>query len=364
MLSLPKQKPTLGRIAIIFGLIAILVFSIKLDGSYKLDWNFLSKGAKFEIGFSLISFSSSDTVARAFLVGFLNTFIITAIGVVLSTILGIIIAVFRSSGSPLGAAVSKIYLFLVRNVPFLIQLLVWFAISLTLPSPDDSNPMFGGGLIVTSRGIYVPAVDLSPAAAIAAGLSAVLVIVAIVSFFKRATKLSLVSLGLAVAAVLFIWLSDNSMQVSYPENGRFNIKGGSRLPVEIATLSWAITIYYGAFLSEIIRSGIKSVPAGQAEAARSLGLRPAVIWVKVIFPQALRAIIPAATSQYMLLLKTSSLGIAIGFAEAMGVANSVMTVSGRSIEAMFVIVAFYLISNLVIATALNMYNRAVQLKGF
>ena len=335
-------------------------------------FDFLERSAGFGIAQHLIDYTESDSYARVFVIGLLNTLLVTVIGVVLATLLGFIIGVARLSPNWIVSKLATVYVEIFRNIPPLLQILFWyFAVFLTMPGPRNSHN-FGDTFFISSRGINMPA-------AIAADgfwpfvVSVVLAIVAIVAMSRWAKRrfeasgvpFHSVWAGLALLLVipaLSVLLFGAPVHWQMPELKGFNFVGGWVLIPELLALTLALTVYTAAFIAEIVRSGIKSVSHGQTEAARSLGLRNGPTLRKVIIPQALRVIIPPLTSQYLNLAKNSSLAAGIGYPEMVSLfAGTVLNQTGQAIEVIAITMSVYLAISISISLLMNGYNTRIAL---
>lgn len=335
-------------------------------------FDFLERSAGFGIAQHLIDYTESDSYARVFVIGLLNTLLVTVIGVVLATLLGFIIGVARLSPNWMINKLATVYVEVFRNIPPLLQILFWyFAVFLTMPGPRNSHN-FGDMFFVSSRGLNMPA-------ALAADgfwpfvASVVVAIVAIVlmtrwankrfeatgvPFHKFWTGLVLLIVIPTLCGLIF----GAPLHWEMPRLAGFNFVGGWVLIPELLALTLALTVYTAAFIAEIVRSGIKSVSHGQTEAARSLGLRPGPTLRKVIIPQALRVIIPPLTSQYLNLAKNSSLAAGIGYPEMVSLfAGTVLNQTGQAIEVIAITMSVYLAISISISLLMNWYNKRIAL---
>ncbi|VVM81143.1 hypothetical protein PS664_02294 [Pseudomonas fluorescens] len=333
---------------------------------------FLENSAGFGVAQHLIAYQEADSYARVFVIGLLNTLLVTVIGVVLATLLGFIIGVARLSPNWMINKLATVYVEVFRNIPPLLQILFWyFAVFLTMPGPRNSHN-FGDTFFVSSRGLNMPA-------ALAADgfwpfvASVVVAIVAIVLMARWANKrfeatgvpfhkfwagLALFIVIPALCALIF----GAPLHWEMPKLQGFNFVGGWVLIPELLALTLALTVYTAAFIAEIVRSGIKSVSHGQTEAARSLGLRPGPTLRKVIIPQALRVIIPPLTSQYLNLAKNSSLAAGIGYPEMVSLfAGTVLNQTGQAIEVIAITMSVYLAISISISLLMNWYNKRIAL---
>ncbi|WFU05186.1 ABC transporter permease subunit (plasmid) [Rhizobium sp. CB3171] len=332
----------------------------------KLGFAFLSQRANFEIGESLIAYSSSDAYGRALLAGLLNTINVAFFGCVIATVCGVMLGIARLSGNLVLASVVRGYVEIFRNTPLLLQLFLWSAIFHNLPAPRRAIE-FSGSFFLTNRGVFIPRLVLDgpsafiwlPLAVMAAGVT---VIATRRLFFGRrfyATRILAFSVAAFGAAC---WATGVSISAELPARGGFNVSGGLSLTPEFAGLLTGLVFNSAATIAEIVRSGIQSVGNGQWEAARALGLRPGHIMRLIVLPQALRVITPLMTSSYLDLTKNSSLAVAIGFPDLVSVANTTANTTGQTLEAITIIAVAYLTLNLAVSALMNVYNRRIMLR--
>jgi general L-amino acid transport system permease protein len=337
----------------------------------KFGFEFINNSASFNIGDSLISYRSTDPYSIAIIVGILNSLRVLLIGIILATILGIIIGIGRLSDNWLVRQISSIYVQTLRNTPLLLQLFFWyFAVFLKLPK-IDSSLIFFNTIYLSNRGMNIP----WPLNTTRTWLSLVLILISIIlSLFLWQKRINLIEnkgksgkvfiyiiLGICVFIflILIFGLNWNIPQL----NPEFTvIQGGLNLSPELATILFGLTFYTAAFIAEIVRAGIQSVNKGQWEAAKALGLKPSLVMQLVIFPQALRVIIPPLTSEFLNLAKNSSLAIAIGYTDIYAVGSTISNQTGKAIEMLLIVMVSYLIINLIISSIMNIFNRLVQIK--
>lgn len=346
------------------------------DISYK----FLGEPAGYDINQKPISFTSTDTHFRAAIVGVMNTLIVAFLGCVTATILGVIVGVLRLSRNWLVARVMSVYVEIFRNVPVLIWILIIFSVmSNALPSPRafrGENPeasMWLDAIAFTNRGVYVP----GPVFESGAGIVVSVFVLSIIGVFAlrryarnllyaTGRELPVLPLSLAVLivpTVLIYFIMGSPITLDYPELKGFNFSGGLKVQGTLISLWFALALYTGAFIAENVRAGIMAVSKGQTEAAAALGIRPGKIMSLVVLPQALRVIIPPLISQYLNLTKNSSLAAAIGYMDVTGTLGGItLNQTGRSFEAVLLLMLFYLIISLSISGLMNIYNNAVKLK--
>ncbi|RMN06765.1 Amino acid ABC transporter permease, partial [Pseudomonas savastanoi pv. glycinea] len=335
-------------------------------------FGFLENSAGFGIAQHLIDYSEADSYARVFVIGLLNTLLVSVIGIVLATLLGFVIGVARLSPNWMISKLATVYVEVFRNIPPLLQILFWYtAVFLTLPGPRQAHgylDMF----FVSSRGLNMPRA-LPAEGAWAFLISIVVAVIAIVMMVRWANKRFEATgqpfhkfwVGLALLLVipgLSMLVFGSPVHWELPQLKGFNFTGGWVLIPELISLTLALTIYTAAFIAEIVRSGIKSVSHGQTEAARSLGLRPGPTLRKVIIPQALRVIIPPLTSQFLNLAKNSSLAAAIGYPEMVSLfAGTVLNQTGQAIEVIAITMSVYLAISISISLLMNWYNKRIAL---
>ncbi|MBV4369233.1 amino acid ABC transporter permease [Erwinia sp. BNK-24-b] len=335
-------------------------------------FGFLERSAGFGIVQHLIDYSEGDTYARVFMVGLTNTLLVSALCIVFASFLGFFIGLARLSDNWLLRKLSTIYIEIFRNIPPLLQIFFWyFAVLRNLPGPRQAVNAFDL-FFVSNRGLYIPFPNA--AAGIWPFIVAVLLaIAASIALFRynRTYQLKTGQLRrswpLALAMLLILPLAANlvfgaAIHWDIPALHGFNFRGGFALIPELASLTLALSIYTSSFIAEVIRSGIQSVPHGQHEAARSLGLPNPVTLRQVIIPQAMRVIIPPLTSQYLNIVKNSSLAAAIGYPDMVSLfAGTVLNQTGQAIETIAITMGVYLIISLLISLLMNIYNRKIRL---
>ncbi len=358
-------------LAIITAIIAVLATNFAINYrrlNIPFGFGFLNRAASFGIGDTAIPYSPSDPYRRALLVGLLNSLRVMILGIILATIIGVLSGIARLSDNWLVQQIASVYVQIFRNTPLLLQLFFWyFAVFLNLPSLDD--PVSVPGFYLTQRGVDM----LWPLYTLRTGLSLLLMVaiaIALVVIWRRRMKLmeqtgtSPQSLNIAqyVGLALLLGCLIFGLQWEIPTLEGTLLTGGLNLSPELAALLTGLVLYTAAFIAEVVRAGIQSVSKGQWEAARALGLQSGRVMQLVIFPQALRVMIPPLTSEYLNLAKNSSLAIAIGYNDIFSVSNTTANQTGRSVEMILIVMATYLIINLIIALLMNVFNQSVQLK--
>jgi general L-amino acid transport system permease protein len=370
---------TIAYQALLCGIIAFLAWSAVDNAIENLRRAHIASGfdfwdytSGFDISQTLIDYSSQSTYGRAFWVGLLNTLLVAGLGVVMATVLGFLVGIARLSKNWLLSHLAGGYVELIRNLPLLLQLLFWYnAVLKALPEMRDSLAIPGGAFL-NNRGLFLPQPAFQP------GFGAVLVALAIgvvgsIAFRVWARKrqeqtgqqapVLLVALGLIVGLPLVVFLLAGSpITLSYPEMGRFNIRGGLEVLPELAALLFGLVVYTGAFIAEVVRAGILAVSHGQTEAAYSLGLRPGPSLRLVVIPQAMRVIVPPLTNQYLNLTKNSSLAVFVGYPDLVQVfTGTVLNQTGQAVEVVAVTMAVYLTISLVTSLVMNWYNNRIAL---
>ena len=261
-------------------------------------FDFLLDPAGFDISESIFAFTSTQTYGHAFLVGLLNTLRVSCIAIVICTLWGTLLGIGRLSNNALARGLCYAYTELFRNIPLLLQLLMWYVV-LVEQMPDTETPLgFRDWALLSKEGLALP------------------------------------------------WFMSDGLTLS----------------PEFLALTWGLTLYTSAFVAEVVRSGIQSVPIGQIEAALSIGLSPWQRLRLVILPQALRLIVPPLTNQYLNAIKNSSLAVAIGYPDLVSISNTTLNQTGRAVECIAIVMAVYLTLSLLTASAMNYFNRRAALK--
>ena len=335
-------------------------------------FDFLSTEAGFGIIQTLVDYSETSTFGRTFVVGLLNTLLVSMLGIVLATVLGFVVGIARLSNNWLVSRLAGVYVELFRNIPLLLQIFFWyFAVLRALPRPRNSLSL-GEAVFLNLRGLYLPRPLFEPGfgsvvAALAAGTLAAILL----ARWARRRRLRTgrgfptapAALGLIVLPPLLVFvLAGAPLGWELPVLQGFNFRGGITVIPELSALLLALSIYTAAFIAEIVRAGILAVPGGQTEAAAALGLKPGQVLRLVVIPQALRVIIPPLTSQYLNLLKNSSLATAIGYPDLVNVfAGTTLNQTGQAVEVIAMTMAVYLTISLAISLLMNWYNARIAL---
>ena len=365
---------------IVIGIFALLIYLIAQQTAYNLEkrgissgFDFLNVAAGYDISISLIPFTSEDTHLRAYFVGLLNTLMIAVCGCFLATIIGFLVGVIRQSSNWLFRNIAYVYVEFTRNVPVLVQIILYYSILLHLPKIKQAIILFDN-FYLTNRGLFSPQPIFKDGFSIVAW--SLVISIAVSFFLKRFLKrkqeatgkqypIFFINSGIIIfTPIIFYYIMGMPLEFDNPVLKGFNFQGGMVIRPEFIGMLFGLSIYTAAFISETVRSGIISVSKGQREASQALGLKRNLIMRLVIIPQALRVIIPPLTSQYLNLTKNSSLGIAIGYADLVhGFGGISLNQTGRAIEIMLMVMLTYLTISLTISFFMNIYNKSVQFKG-
>jgi general L-amino acid transport system permease protein len=336
-------------------------------------FGFWNTTAGFDISQTLIYFDSqSSTYGRAFWVGLLNTLLVAGLGIIFATIIGFIVGISRLSTNWLVAKVATGYVETIRNIPLLLQLLFWYnAVLKALPGFRESF-VIPGGIYLNNRGLFLPQpVYLHGFGAVVVAL--IVGIVGSIAFYVWARKrqektgqqapVFLAAIALVIGLPLIVFaLRGFPLSFNFPQGGRFNITGGIEVVPEFAALLFGLSIYTAAFIAEVVRAGILAVSRGQTEAAFSLGLTPGPTLRLIVVPQAMRVIIPPLTSQYLNLIKNSTLAVAIGYPDLVQVfTGTVLNQTGQAVEVVAITMAVYLTISLTTSLLMNVYNSRIAL---
>ena len=330
-------------------------------------FGFLSNTAGFDVSQNLIPYSGSDTYTRVFLVGLLNTLLVSIIGIFFATVIGFLVALGRLSPNWLLSRISGGYVELIRNLPLLFQILFWYlAVLAALPNPRQSISLFGS-FFLSNRGLVIPRPIGNPGFEPFA-FALLIAMVAAILLWRYARRQHFQSgrvitvwpyvLGLLAGLPLVsVLIFGTPVSFEVPVLKGFNFAGGSRVIPEFVALTLALSTYTAAFIAEIVRAGILSVHKGQMEAGSSLGLRRGAVLRLIVIPQALRVILPPLTNQYLNLTKISSLAVAIGYPDLVSVfAGTTLSQTGQAIEIIGITMGVYLLISLVTSAIMSFYG--------
>lgn len=365
--------------AVFFLFLAWVVYSLFINTVSNLErqgittgFGFLDETAGFGILMSLIDYTDSDTYGRTFIVGLLNTVLVSVLGIIVATTLGFIVGVARLSNNWLIARIATVYVEVLRNTPLLLQIFFWyFAVLAALPHPRSSYSL-GESVFLNARGLYVPKPMTEDGFGVV-WLALVVAVVICVFMIRWAHKRQeatgqqfptfFASAGLVIGLPLVAFIvMGMPLSFDYPALKGFNFRGGLTVIPELMALLWALSFYTAAFIAEIVRAGIMAVSHGQSEAAHALGLRNSPTLRLVIIPQAMRVIIPPLTSQYLNLAKNSSLATAIGYPDLVGVfMGTTLNQTGQAVVIVAMTMGVYLTMSLSISAFMNWFNKRMAL---
>jgi general L-amino acid transport system permease protein len=319
-------------------------------------FGFLQRTAGFDISQSLIDYKNTDSYVRAFWVGLLNTLVVAFAGIVLATLLGFAIGIARLSSNWLVAKLALVYVEIVRNVPLLLWLFaIYFGVLLALPAPGSSIGLPFGALL-NQRGLHFPWPVMTQVWSMIGVLALGGAVVSGVLYRGNPT-IRVRSLLISLLPALMLALLAAPLQFTSPVMGRYNLEGGAALLPELIALLIGLTTYTAAYIGEIVRGGIASVSLGQTQAALALGLEPRDVLRRIVIPQALRAIIPPLTNQYVNLSKNSSLAVAVGYPDLVSVfAGTILNHTNQAVETIAITMLVYLIFSLATSAAMNALN--------
>jgi general L-amino acid transport system permease protein len=365
---------------LVIGLFALFIYLIAQQTAYNLEkrgissgFDFLNLSAGYDISIRLIPFTSEDTHFRAYFVGLLNTLMIAVCGCFLATIIGFLVGVIRLSSNWLFRNIAYVYVEFTRNVPVLLQIILYYSILLHLPKIKQAIEIFDG-FFLTNRGIFSPSPIFKEGFSLVlwSFLIAIIASILIKKILKKKQEqtgkqypIFLINSALIIfTPILVYYIMGRPLEFDFPVLKGFNFMGGMVIRPEFLGMLFGLSIYTAAFISETVRSGIIAVSKGQREASQALGLKNNLVMRLIVIPQALRVIIPPLTSQYLNLTKNSSLGIAIGYADLVhGFGGISLNQTGRAIEIMLMVMLTYLTISLTISLFMNIYNKSVQFKG-
>ena len=373
----PKIGIYFPQFLIIFILgIIISYFSINAGSNMaargiETGFGFLKNKASFDIQFSLIDFDSNDTYAKAYLVGLLNTLLVSVIGIFFATVIGFFVGIIRLSNNILASKVAEAYIEIFRNIPLLLQIFFWyFAVLRLLPSADQSLILFDF-VFANIKGIYIPKFIWLNFDNLIYGIIISLISVYIFVFYSRKKQektgkqvptFSASFIIFFIINLIFILLGDVGLSLQYPvletNRGIHNYMGGVSVIPELIALAFSLSLYTSTFIAECVRAGILGIDKGQKEAAASIGLNKGQILKLIVIPQALRIIIPPVTNQYLNLTKNSSLAAAIAYPDIVLVfAGTALMQTGKAIEIVSITMLTYLTLSVSISILMNWYNK-------
>jgi len=378
--KIKKILPQIITVLFVLGIFGFFTFNAQINMDNRgidFGFGFLNQESSFDVQFSLIEYSGSHSYARAYLVGLLNTLLVSFISIIFCTILGVVIGVARLSSNFLIRNSAAWYVEFFRNIPLLLQIFFWYYAALrALPLPEKAEPWFGV-TYMTIKGYYIPAFIWNNLDIFLYSILAVIIsIILITTYAKKIQEnqgkqipVFLISLGLIfILPGLTFLIGGVTLDFGIPvlkklSKTSYIYEGGIGLPPELIALVLALSLYTSTFVAECVRAGIQGISKGQKEAAASVGLTPNQILKLVVMPQALRIIIPPTTNQYLNLTKNSSLAAAIAYPDLVLVfAGTALMQTGKAIEIVSITMLTYLSISLAIAAVMNWYNKKIEIK--
>jgi general L-amino acid transport system permease protein len=371
------QIITLLAVILIFGFFSYNAQVNMENRGISFGYGFLSQESSFDVQFSLIEYDGSHSYFRAYLVGLLNTILVSAIGIIFATIIGVVVGIARLSNNYLIKRSAAVYVEFFRNIPLLLQIFFWYFAALrALPLPEDAEPILGV-FFLTIKGFFIPAFIWNNLDVFLYSIIAAIITIFFVKNYARKkqendgtqTPVLLISIALLVVFPLISFLVGGvSLKIGLPEikqlsQTSYTFEGGIGLPPELIALALALSLYTATFIAECVRAGVQGVGKGQKEAAASIGLTPNQVLKLVIMPQALRIIIPPTTNQYLNLTKNSSLAAAIAYPDLVLIfAGTALMQTGRAIEIVSITMLTYLTLSISISIFMNWYNKKIAIK--
>ena len=378
-----KNKDLIPQVlTVLFIVLVIIYFTINAQNNMgnrgiSFGFGFLSQESSFDITFSLIDYDGSHSYAKAFLVGLLNTILVSAIGIFFATILGVTVGISRLSQNYLISKAAEWYVEIFRNIPLILQIFFWYFAALrALPLTVDSINFYDISFL-NVKGWYVPRFIWTNFSLFIYSLIAAIVLIFFVSKYAKKQRDELgkqipvfyISLGILFGLPFLTFLLGGvSLSFQIPELTQLSktiyvYQGGVTIIPELISLALALSMYTATFIAENVRAGILGVNKGQKEAAASIGLTKGQILKLVVMPQALRIIIPPTTNQYLNLTKNSSLAAAIAYPDIVLVfAGTALMQTGRAIEIISITMLTYLSLSLSISVFMNWYNKKMAIK--
>ncbi len=335
-------------------------------------FGFLERATGWDFSFSVLPYSISDPYKKTILIGFLNTLLLGFLGISLATIIGIVIGLIRTSKNALFSLLGTVYVEIFRNVPLILQGIFWYAIVSHLPRPKAALSL-GDTVFLSGRGLYFPVLNI----ALWSVALMILLFVAWLFFlpwlrermnhstnYHVIKRIGWILLPVIMVVIGYLARTPDTPLLNMPALKGLNFRGGMRMPPELSALVIAIALYGGAYIGEVVRSGLMSVPKGQIEAGFVNGLKPRHIFSRIRLPLAIRAVLPSLTNQYVQLMKATTIGIVVGFSDLFMIISTSINQSGQTLELLAILMGGFLLINLSIAFVMNSINKKIALKGY
>jgi len=379
--SLLKSKKTREIFvqAVVLSVVAALLVAMVMNTRASLEaqslttgFGFLERSTGWDFSFSVLPYSISDSYSKTILIGFLNTLLLGFLGIFLATLIGVIIGLVRTSKNKLFAMLGTVYVETFRNVPLILQAIFWYSIVSHLPKPRQALSL-GDSVFLSGRGLYFPVLNI---AVWSVGLMLVLFVAWLFFLpwlrekmnhsanYHVIKKVGWLLLPLVMVLIIYLARVPDTPLLNMPELKGLNFKGGMRMPPELSALVIAIALYGGAYIGEVVRAGLMSVPRGQIEAGFVNGLKPYHIFTRIRLPLAVRSVLPSLTNQYVQLMKATTIGIVVGFSDLFMIISTSINQSGQTLELLAILMGGFLIINLSIAFVMNGINRKIAIVGY
>ncbi|MDB4222166.1 ABC transporter permease subunit [Granulosicoccus sp.] len=371
-----KFREALLQAAVVSGA-AVLIIAMVINARATLDaqglttgYGFLKRSTGWDFSFSVLPYTISDTYSRTILIGILNTLLLGFLGIFFATIIGTIIGLIRTSKNHVFSFIGTVYVETFRNVPLILQAVFWYSIVSHFPKPRSAISL-GDTVFLTGRGLYFPGINVNGLAVIAIVILFIVWMLMLPTFkrmmdrpsnyyqFKLLGWIVLVLIALAIAYAARI---PNTPLIDMPALKGLNFKGGVRMTPELSALVIAISLYGGAYIGEVVRAGLMSVPRGQIEAGFVNGLSNYHIFSRIRFPLAIRAVLPSLTNQYVQLMKATTIGLVVGFSDFFMIISTSINQSGQTLELLSILMGGFLLINLSIAFVMNTINSKIAIK--
>jgi len=365
--------------AIVLSLVATILVAMVINTRASLEaqslttgFGFLNRSTGWDFSFSVLPYSISDTYTKTLTIGILNTLLLGFLGIFLATIIGIVVGLIRTSNNKLFSMLGTVYVETFRNVPLILQAVFWYSIVSHLPRPRSAISL-SDTVYLSGRGVYFPVLNI----ALWAVAAMVLLLILWLFFlpwlrhrltdsvnFYRIKRIGWILLPLLMLCIGYLARVPDTPLLNMPALKGLNFKGGMRMPPEFSALVIAIALYGGAYIGEVVRAGLMSVPRGQIEAAYVNGLKNFHIFSRIRMPLAFRSILPSLTNQYVQLMKATTIGIVVGFSDFFMIISTSINQSGQTLELLAILMGGFLLINLSIAFVMNAINQKIAIKGY
>lgn len=365
--------------ALVLSVVAALLVTMVINTRASLEeqslttgFGFLERSTGWDFSFSVLPYSISDKYSKTILIGFLNTLLLGFLGISLATVLGIIVGLVRTSKNKLFSMLGTVYVEIFRNVPLILQAIFWYSIVSHLPRPRQALSI-GDSVFLSGRGLYFPVFNIALWSVALMLLLFVLWMIFLPwlreqmnhsSSYHLIKRTGWLMLPVLIFAIGYLARIPDTPLLNMPALKGLNFKGGMRLPPELSALLIAIGLYGGAYIGEVVRAGLMSVPKGQIEAGYVNGLKPFHIFSRIRLPLAIRAVLPSLTNQYVQLMKATTIGIVIGFSDLFMIISTSINQSGQTLELLAILMGGFLLINLSVAYVMNTINRKIAIKGY